>query len=225
MLYTVPTKRGLGIQLWGNYDDVILLYEIIGKFWNEEQYKNKKDYDNRDSLISSFSHELRKCYQGSRLKRNQSHFSSEPMLYFGAEFSWVHVLFSLSALKFNMRFQESNKLDLSVFMLIEFWLEKSMNDFDEVGARKLIPFINDGIYPGNKYLYQFMRSINADYFLLGGGKSAFRKLPDLLTKAILNHNKYNEYITSLTMEAQRLKCEIYDLEINDDDIDYKNIKW
>ena len=44
-----------------------------------------------------------------------------------------------------------------------------MNDYDEVGAKNLIGFIDDGLYGGNDYIYQCMRSVNIDYFLLGGG--------------------------------------------------------
>lgn len=49
---------------------------------------------------------------------------------------------------------------------------------------------------------QFMRNINADYLELGGGKTAFRKL----------------------LEAQRLNCDITDLELSNDNIDYEKIK-
>lgn len=34
MLYTTHTKRGLGVQIWGSYDDLRTLYAIVSKFWN-----------------------------------------------------------------------------------------------------------------------------------------------------------------------------------------------
>lgn len=225
MIYTVPTKRGVGIELWGNYDDIHTLYNVVGKFWNDDNHKNSKEYDNRDALISGFSYELRKCYEASRLKREHSHFSFEPIPYFGTTFSWVHILFALSALRFNTHSVESNKLDLSMFLLLEFWIEKSMNDFDAVGARNLIPFINGGIFSGNKYLYQYMRGINMDYFLLGGGKKAFRKLPDLLKRATCLSTEYKDYLGFLASEAVRLNCDINDLELSDENIDYEGVKW
>lgn len=70
-----------------------------------------------------------------------------------------------------------------------------------------------------------MRSINLDYFLLEGGKRAFRKLPELLKRGIFYSEEYQDYQAFLRKESKRLNCEISDMEINDDRIDYENLKW
>lgn len=154
MIYTLPTKRGIGLQLWGTFDDLNDLYEVIGHFWGNESFKRLKGYDNRDELISGFSYEIRHAYQGDRLKRKRSHFSSEKNRYYGAQFSWVHILFSLTALRYNMRLVTYSKFDLATFLTLEFCIEKSMKEFDAEGAQKLLPFIEGAIYPENEYLYQ-----------------------------------------------------------------------
>lgn len=225
MIYTIPTKRGIGIELWGTHDDLLSLYEVIGKFWNNENFSKYKDFENRNVLISGFSFELRKAYEGSKLKRKFSHFSNESILHYGAKFSWVHIIFSLHALRYNMRLIESTKYDLAIFLQLEYWLEISMRNYDLIGAKKMQYFICDGIYGGNKYLYQFMRSINAEFFMLGGGKNAFRKLPDLMNRAILFSDEYNQYMDILDKESKRLNCEISVLELDDDDIEYDKIDW
>lgn len=225
MIYIIPTKRGLGVEIWGTYEDLDNFYGVISKFWNDEQYLNKKGFENRDKLISGFSYEIRKAKEGSREKRENSHFGFEKMEYLGTKISWVHFLFSMSAIKYNMRFYETNKFDISMILQIEFWLEKAMNEFDQIGAEKLIGFIEDGIYGANDNIYQFMRSINLDYFLLGGGKRAFRKLPELLKRGIFYTDEYKDYQAFLEKESERLNCEISDMEINDDHIDYENLKW
>ncbi|WP_202967936.1 DUF6904 family protein [Chryseobacterium cucumeris] len=194
MLYIIPTRFGLGVEIWGTYDDLNNFYEVISKFWNDENKVNKKGFDNRDTLISGFSYEIRKAKEGSRLKRDSNHLTFEELPYLGATISWVHFLFSLTALKFNMRYAETNKFDLSQILLVEFWLEKAMYSYDEVGAGNLKGFIEDGLYGGNNHIYQYMRSINLDFFLLGGGKKAFRKLPDLLNV---------EYITLRNIAVMR----------------------
>lgn len=225
MIYTIPTKQGLGIELWGTFNDLKCLYEVIGKLWNNEDYENIKGFQSRDSTINAFSYEIRKAYQEDRQKRERNHFTLETEKYLGTKLSWVHILFSLSAIRFNMRFIEPNKFDLSMIMCLEFWLEKSMIQYDPEGAVRLIPFINAGIYAGNEYLYQYLRSINAQYFRLGGGKRVFRELPDLLNQAILFSKEYKNYLEFLILEAKGLNCEISHLETNDSDIDYENIKW
>lgn len=225
MIYIIPTRRGFGVELWGTSQDLHSLYEVIGKFWNDENNLNKEGFENRDNLISGFSYELRKAYEAKRLKKKTSHYSFDEIAYLGARISWVHFLFSLSALKYNMRFRETNKFDISMILQIEYWLEKAMSDYDENGAKYLTKYIEDGIYGANEYIYQYMRSINLDYFLLGGGKKAFRQLPELLKRAIIFTDEYKEYLQFLEKESKRLNCEITNIEIDDDHVDYESMKW
>lgn len=225
MIYTIPTKKGMGFEIWGTYDDLSNFYNVISKFWNQENQMNHKGSENRDKLISSFSYEIRKAKEGSRLTRKSNHFTFTEQEYFGTKISWVHFLFSLTALKHNMRFNETNKYDISMILQIEFWLEKSMNAYDEVGAKNLAGFIEDGLYGANNYSYQYMRSINLDFFKLGGGKRAFRKLPELLRCGIFFTEEYKEYENYLKKEAQRINCDVGDLEIDDDHFDYEKVTW
>ena len=224
MFYLIPTKNGLGIELWGTYDDIRTVYSVIANFWNQEDYITKKGFANRDQLISGFSYEIRKAYEESRLKRKNSHFSNESCNLFGCEISWVHFLFSITALRFNMKYIESNKLEIATFLQLEYWLEKAMIDYDKNGGNELKNYISGAIYAGNENMYQYMRTINAEHFRLGGGKKAFRNLPSLLNKSVYNTKEYREYLKILEQEAVRLKCDIADLEIDDNDIDYENIK-
>jgi hypothetical protein len=225
MIYIIPTKGGLGVELWGTSEDLNSFYDVIGKFWNDENKLNKKGFENRDSLISGFSYEIRKAKDECRLMRNNSHFSFKEQNYFGVQISWVHFLFSLTSIKFNMRYCETNKYDISQILLIEFWLEKAMDSYDSVGARNLIGFIEDGLYGGNDYIYQCMRSVNLDFFLLGGGKKAFRKLPELLKRGVYYTEEYKNYQQFLEKEAKMLNCAVSEIELNDDDFDYEAVKW
>ncbi|MFK7048960.1 hypothetical protein FLACOL_01315 [Flavobacterium columnare] len=225
MIYIIPTKRGIGVELWGNYEDFKNLYSFISQFWNRENTLTKEDFKNRDTLLSSFSYEIRKAKDGNRLTREANHFSNEKQEYLGCQFSWVHFIFSLTALKYNMRYQETTKYDISQILLIEFWLEKAMKNYDEIGSASLVGYIEGGIHGGNELIYQYMKSINLDFFLLGGGKKAFRKLPKLLQKGVFLTHEYNEYQKLLEEDAKRLNCKMYELEVNDDFFDYDKIKW
>lgn len=225
MLYLIPTKRGLGIEIWGNYDDLNSLYNVISKFWSDENNLNHIGYENRSKLISGFSYEIRKAKDGRRDKRTTSHFSFEPAAYFGTKISWVHFLFSLAAIRYNMRFYETTRLDIAMMLQLEFWLENAMKNFDEIGAKELTALIDDGLYGANPFIYQYMRSINLDYFLLGGGKKAFRKLPELLERGCYSNKAYEDYFIFLRDESMRLKCNISELELNDNHINYEDLKW
>lgn len=40
MLYMIPTKKGMGVELWGTHNDLDALYSFIGKFWDSEVQHN-----------------------------------------------------------------------------------------------------------------------------------------------------------------------------------------
>jgi hypothetical protein len=225
MLYLIPTKRGIGVEVWGTYEDLSTLYDVISQFWSDEKYQGVKGFESRDQVISGFSYHIRKAKEGSRLKRPSGHFFFEKQEYFGCKMSWVQIMFSLTAIKFNMRFHATTKFDIANILLLEYWIEKAMRTFDEVTANQLIGFIEDGLFGGNNYIYQYMRCIELDYILLGGGKKSFQKLPQLLKKGVYLSNEFKQYEMQLQEDAKRLNCEITDLELNDQHIDYSKIKW
>lgn len=215
----------MGVEFWGTFNDLNNFYYTLGEFWNDENNSDKPDFLNRDKLISGFSYEIRKAKEGSRQKRANSHYSLEPEVYYGCKLSWVHILFSLAAVKYNMRFQEVNKFEVAQILQIEFWLERAMRSFDEQGANELVGYIEDGLYGANKYIYHYMRCINLEYFLLGGGKKAFRKLSSLLRKGVYLTDEYKQYAEHLENEAKRLGCDVNDVELSDDEVDYGKLKW
>lgn len=225
MFYLVTTKNGIGVEIWGTYDDIRLVHTVVQNFWGNEDNLNTKGHESRDNVISSFSRELRKTYEGSRLKRKTSHFAFEETHHYGCALSWVHILFSLSALRFNMRYQETSKMDISIFMQFEYWLEMAAMSYDIKGAVELRPFYNGAILGSVDIIYQLLCSINADYLRMKGGKRAFRKLPEMLKRGIPFTSEHEKYKDFLKQEAKRLNCEIHQLEINDEDIDFDNIKW
>src|SRR5690606_31152494 len=92
--------------------------------------------------------------------------------------------------------------------------------YDSIGAERLIEFIDGGLYGGNDYIYHYWYIINLNFFELGGGKRAFRKLPKLLERGIFHTSEYKAYANFLEKEAARLNCEISELGINDDHVDY-----
>lgn len=225
MIYTKPTKRGLGIEIWGTYDDLHNFYWTLSQFWNQENYLNKRGFSGRDDLLSSFFHEIRKAYEGHRLKVNHSHFSLEPNTYYGVTISVVHFLFSLAALRYNTKYFHADKYALSIFMKLEYWLSDSMERFDSLGASKLQIYVDGAIDAGNELIYQYMRSINFEFFIKGGGKAQFRKLPDLMRRSVAVTKEYDQYKLFLESEAKRLDCGIHEIEIDDDRFDYETVKW
>nr|WP_199161919.1 hypothetical protein [Elizabethkingia sp. ASV34] len=224
MIYCVPTKKGLGVEIWGTRDDLECFYDILSKLWDNESFSSVKGYEDKNKLISSLSFEIRKASYGSRLKRSHSHFTFEEIPYLGFQISWPHILFCISALRYNMNMVDMTKMDVAMFLHLEYWIERSMNDYDTIGAKKLLPFLEGGIYAGNEYLYLYMRNINAAFFRMKGGKSSFRKLGDLMKGCTIFSEEYNDLLNFLEADAKRFNCNIEDLELDDANELYE-IQW
>ncbi|PQA89828.1 hypothetical protein SAMN05421796_106186 [Chryseobacterium piscicola] len=224
MIYTVPTKKGLGIEFWGTDDDLTYLYDAISKFWNNDNFSLIFGYENKANVISGFAHEIRKASYGSRLKRNSSHYTPAEIPYLGFQISWPHILFCMSCLNSNRQWVETTKYDVSIFLQLKYWIEKSMYEYDSVGAEKLSFFLNGAIHGNNEYIYQYMRNINMRFFQMKGGKMSFRKLSDLMKTASNFTNEYQELLDFLKFEAQKYNCKIDDLDIDDDNEIYE-IEW
>lgn len=220
----IPTKNGLGIEIWGTRDDMEYLYEIISKFWNDEAFFHIKGYEDKNKLISSFSYELRKASYGSRLIKNHSHYSVEEIPYVGFKISWPHIIFSIVALRYNKRMVDSNKADIAMFLHLEYWIEQAMESYDSLGAKKLLPFLDSAVNAGNEYLYLYMRHINATFFKMKGGRNSFRKLADIMRVSIYFSDEYKDFLNFLQFEAKKYNCSIDELELSDDDNIYE-IEW
>ena len=46
MIYIIPTKRGMGVELWGTREDLTNFYNVVGRFWNDDNKLNIKGYEN-----------------------------------------------------------------------------------------------------------------------------------------------------------------------------------
>lgn len=212
MIQMFPAKNGLEVEIWGSSEGLTRLYTTISKFWGGESlYGDPESYESRNNVINGFSYSIRKAISGELLNNKKS-FKVE---YYGCRISWVHALFVLNALRYNMRPKQSSKLDIAVFLELEHWLEESMKDFDKEGFLKLLAYIDGGIYAGNPYLYQYMRSIEIEAKKSTKGKKALRLLPKLLRRAVYGSTEYEAYEIYLKSEAKRHDCNISDLDFND----------
>ncbi|MFM9403641.1 DUF6904 family protein [Myroides odoratimimus] len=225
MFYIKPTKNAIGFELWGSREDLSELYDSFSIFFNDQIYDSDLEFDSCDKIISGVLYEIRKAFNDSRLKRNSGHLSDSESVYYGCCLSWVQGIFFIQAIRYKQSLLPTNKLVLAHLLEFEYWMEKAMYEFDFKTALELKGFITGRIDTSNDCLYIYMRKINLEYFLLNGGKKAFKALPGLLEKACYGTLGYNLYREELEREAKRLKIKITSLELDDDYFDYESVKW
>lgn len=225
MMYLIPTKKGRGVEIWGSWDDLDIFHQVIGKHWNNPDQAQDQKYENRNHLISGFSYEIRKAKEGSRLIWESSHFNRDTGKHFGTKISWIQFLFAIAALKQNMQETKVEKIDKSMFLLIEYWLERAMFEYDPKGAKTLVKYIEGTLFGDNQCIYQFMRSINMEYFKQRASKTLFRRLPDMLKRGVYGTDDFFEFEAYLDKSAQKIGCEKHELEFDDKHVDYEHKEW
>lgn len=219
MFYLLPTKKGLGVEFWGSYDDLRAIYDVFSDFW-------ELDFEepNRFSIISNICYETRHAYQGERLKRDSSHFGQDQVPHFGFRISWVQLLFLIAFINHKKKISSPYKLLDGIMLLIEHWTEKSLESYDKVTGKLVIPFVGNAIDGANPYIYYYLRFINAEFFALKGGKKGFKHLPYLMSSGIKGTPSYNSIKKDLLKSAKKFQCDPMDIDLNEDDSIY-DIKW
>lgn len=220
----LPVKNGLGIELWGSYKDIKELYFVTLSFCADENFQDRNGFNERNQILLDFVSHLRKSYQGRRLVRDTDHFTPDPQKVYGVKISWLEMIFYIGCINYNSKFSIVSKFDLAMFLQLEFWLEKSMIEYDEKGGNELKKYINSFINYNNEYLIIYYNFLDYEFFKLKGGKMPFRKLSKILSKAIDFSDENKLFLEELKREAKVLDCEINELVINDD-INYEKLKW
>tara|TARA_R110001606_G_scaffold158325_1_gene302079 strand:+ start:239 stop:901 length:663 start_codon:yes stop_codon:yes gene_type:complete len=212
----LPEKKGLGVELWGSYQDVKQLYFVIMSFTDDESFQNREGFENRNQILWDFVKHLRKSYQGRRLQRDTDHFNLDPQKVFGVKISWLEMIFYLGCINYNSKFLRVSKFDSAMFLQLEYWLEKSMIDYDEKGGNELKNYINSLINYNSELLLQYYHFLDYEFFKLNGGKKSYRKLFEILRKAVASSDENKLFLSKLNKEAKILNCEIIDLLVYDD---------
>lgn len=219
MFYLNPTKRGVGVELWGTSTDLRIIYQVFTDLW---------DLDDNDKLteniLGAFLYEVRHAEQGDRLIRENSHFTIIREPHCGCQISWVQLLFFIAFVNYKKSLCPRNKLLDAVILQLEYWTEKALVEYDNKTGQLMLSFVGKSLDGSNPYLYYAMRSANLNFFELRGGKKAFHQLPELMKKGVRGTVAYKAIRNSLLSRAKELGCEPDELDLDEDDAVY-DIQW
>lgn len=224
MIFAKPTPKGLGIEIWGNCDDIEQLYNIVNDIWDIKDTNTDRD---SDKIISHLSYEIRKSSYGSRLVSKQGFFPHvQTDIYYGVKFSWVYILFAIQTLRHLTRSKGTSDLIISTLLQLEFWTYTAMEQYDLQGAKKISDYIKGSQFSTIPHSYLLMRQIDEQYLKMPRTKSSFRNLRNMFKIASPYTQEYLFHQEILEETAKLHNCEISDLELKDSsEFDYDNIEW
>lgn len=219
MITAETTKKGTGIQIWGDYGDLYFLYESISKLMLTEEDTQNKYAIARGRLISFFCYELRHAYQGDRDLKSVCYTEKESP-YFGFKIDWITYIVTLSCLRDNMCMVTINESDIAHIRLLEFWGKQAIREFDEKGASFLEKYIDVGLLT-DEYVYLIHQQLVHQYYKEKPTVSRFRNIAKLLYEFYVHSSKKKLLETQIKNDVSRLKCDLNELELPYEDIDFE----
>lgn len=217
MLFAKPTRKGTGIEFWGDYNDLVSLYYTFLKLSSGTQFDEGSHVRNEHLLIIIRS-DIYYAFHGSRLINNKiDNGGQQYTTYYGFHTDWITVLYTISALRYNAGYVVIDEEDLCNLNKFEYWTRKALRLYDDKGAKYIELFINKRIDITTKYVYAIYLHICCKYLGMKPNKTRFRNIPTLL---ILKDDEFFKIKTNAEIEANMAGC-----GINDYDVDYTGIEW
>jgi len=221
MLSATCTKRGTGISIWGDEDDLRFLYQLVhqlsgGSHWTDDAKGG------RCKILDSFAFEVRHAYQESRLNRQVEITTGVHTTEQGFNFSWIDMLFTLACLRFNAAYAPTDQTDQEWLDNLEQCVRGTLYEFDAKGAKDIEKFIGPHVLNVNHdWVWQFNQQIEIDYLEMNVNKTRFRNIPYLLNQTDRWGPTHSWLKGKIQRTASELGCDVYEIEY----LEYPNIKW
>lgn len=118
------TTKNAGISLWGDSVSLEELYDLTHKCWDSLSITDETLRD----ILYNFSYDLRKAYSGARDYDYIEDSSKERIPIYGVKINWLLVLLSINYIRYSFAYLETTKKDQSIIYLLEYYVEKIVNE-------------------------------------------------------------------------------------------------
>jgi hypothetical protein len=210
MLQSNPTKKGTGIEIWGDYGDLKNLHTTIHKIGNRLDEYKPRDKGQSD-IIMNFAYEVRKSFEHSRLKEKFSFDSENQVEYYGFRYLWTDLLYLISVLRFNAGYVALDELDQANLYILEHNIKKTLFEYDPKGAQQIQHFFGQRIMIHDELISLVLTAINIEFLTRTPGKKRFREIPSLLIAYSPFSDAYEMWKSDLKKEAKKLNCEPHEI--------------
>lgn len=213
MIYANHTKKGTGIEIWGDFEDLANLYNTVSKLLLCDSNESKTR--ERCRLLSIISSEIRHALCGYREIKNQVDRNKNITTYYGFKVDWITMLYTISTLRYNAALITTDELDQCNLYQLEYWTKSALEAYDSEGARFIKLFINARIDITTEYVYLIHQNILRTYLSQKPSKKRYRNIPDLII-SMANGEKLTDFINDMKFYMESEGCLIHDIEIGDD---------
>lgn len=215
MLQSNPSKKGTGIEIWGDYGDLAGLHKTIHKIGNRlNEYDDK--FKGQSDIIMAFAYEIRKSFEGFRMRETFSFDSKNKVDYYGFQYLWTDLLFAVSVLRLNAGYVTMDELDQANLYILEYNLKTSLTRYDPKGAEVIKLFIGQRINVHDPLIFLMLQGINFEYLSQRPSKTRFRNIPNLIIGYTSPFSETHKlWKADLESEAKKHNCELLQIEYGD----------
>jgi hypothetical protein len=215
MLQSNPSKKGTGIEIWGDYGDLAGLHKTIHKIGNRlNEYDDK--FKGQSDIIMAFAYEIRKAFEGFRLREAFSFDPHNKVDYYGFQYLWTDLLFAVSVLRLNAGYVTMDELDQANLYILEYNLKNSLTKYDPKGAEFIKLFIGQKINVHDPLIFLMLQGINFEYLSRKPSKARFRSIPTLIIGYTSPFSETHQlWKADLELAAKKCNCELLQIEYGD----------
>ena len=221
MLQSNPTKKGTGIELWGDALDLQSLHATIHKIADNvsEEIPETKT---QAQILLGFAYEVRKAEEGFRFHKTINPAPDQECDYVGLQYLWADVIVAMVVLRFNAGFVVLNEQDQANLFSLAYCIRSAMENYDAEGAKRLSKYLKGGISSWDPMLLLMLQGINFEYLSQKPGKTRFRRLADLIKGYTSQYSETHKlWRKELDKNAKKFNCTIFDLDYEG----YPDFEW
>jgi hypothetical protein len=202
MLFAEPTKQGIGLSLYGDYNDLRSLHETIHVLCSNE-------YSSQHEHTLSLAYDVRKAYEGQRESKCVDEGGVD---YLGVKVIWTYALFYASFMRQCAGFQPTNKEHQSNLYRFEHCIENALLEYHPKIGSEIINVYSHIGFVSQKFLFDFVDDVSYRYVYGGGtGKMRFKLLPQLLMQLREWSDEYKKFEEYMNTQAKLQNCSIHQL--------------
>lgn len=199
MIYAEPTKKGVGVSLYGDALDLGSLHETVHELvrvshFNEEQ----------GNTILNFAYEIRHAKQGDREIVRKEVGPEEYVTYYKFNLPWTSILFELHYLREIVGYGNAAKEHQANIYRLEYAIESALLSYDAKVGREVIDAYRRLSWFSDDYLADFIDECTYQYINGGAtGKMRFRRLPSIIKSYDERSFDYKAYHEHMWKEAKK----------------------
>lgn len=190
MLQMSPTKKGVGVTIWGDYGDLKALDEL---FTDCMVIARSHADEELNKMLGVMSYDIRHAYSGHREIEEFTYYDKQTVQYYGFKVDWITLLFTISCIRYSLSHKPSTDLMQSEIYLLESLTKTAIQRYDPSSYTEILRFFG-GCRPANIEIVYFMQQYAVKYFFESKqkGRRRFRLIPGIIYKCLYSNTELHD---------------------------------